>query len=122
MRRGSITLTHQQAVQLREAIRPLNNPPSSPIDSALLLTLHERILFVLVEFETSGVATVDLVLTREDALFINQFLSIQDGDWAAVVLKQTRRALYELRTGILPAYREDTEKLGLRNERPEHDG
>ena len=126
MRRGTVTITYQQAVGLREAIRPLNNPPASPLDNALLLLLHEKILYALVEFDTIQPETYEMVLTREDVLFINQFLSVQDGDWAAGILKQARRALYELRTGVLPAYHEDTAKLNLGSlgERPadEHDG
>ena len=126
MRRGTIIITHQQAVGLREAVRPLSNPPGSPIDSAALLLLHEKILFVLVEFDTGGDDTQELNLTRDDVLFINQFLSVQDGDWAAGVLKQARRALYELRTTVKPGYPEDTAKLGLdslREQRDaEHDG
>jgi len=110
---------------LREAIRPLNNPPASPIDSAALLRLVEKILFVLVEFETTEQAVIEFVLTREDVIFINQFLSLQDGDWAAGILKQSRRALYELRTGVLPSYTEDVVKLwkGVTSEQPsgEHD-
>jgi len=125
MHRGTISITHQQAVGLREAIRPLNNPPASPIDSAALLRLVEKILFVLVEFETTEQAVIEFVLTREDVIFINQFLSLQDGDWAAGILKQSRRALYELRTGVLPSYTEDVVKLwkGVTSEQPsgEHD-
>ena len=125
MRRGAIIITYQQAVGLREAIRPLNNPPGSPIDSVVLLLLHEKILMALVEFDTGGGDTYELALTRDDVLFINQFLSVQDGDWASGVLKQARRALYELRTNVKPGYPEDTVKLGLdtlRERDPEHDG
>ena len=126
MRRGTIIITHQQAIGLREAVRPLNNPPASPIDSAALLLLHEKILYALVDFDSAQPETVEITLTRDDVMFINQFLSVQDGDWAAGVLRQARRALYELRTGVLPAYHEDTAKLNLGSlgDRPadEHDG
>ena len=126
MRRGTIVITYQQAMGLRETIRPLSNPPGSPIDSAVLLLLHEKILFVLVGFDTGSKEDAELPLTREDIMFINQFLSQQDGDWAVGVLKQARRALYELRTSVKPAYPEDIAKLNLGSlsERPadEHDG
>lgn len=111
MTRGVITIRFQQALGLREAIRPLANPSSSPIDVGVLIALHEKIMSVLVEFDTEAPSTVDLVLTRDDCLFISQFVSAQDGDWAADVLKQTRRAWYELKTGVLPAWAEDNEKI-----------
>lgn len=108
---GTIWVTHIQAIGLREAVRPLNCPPNGPIDPPMLIALHEKILLVLVEFETQGVGTADIVLTRDDILFINQFLSVQDGDWAADILKQARRALYEIRTGVLPGWAGASDKL-----------
>jgi hypothetical protein len=110
--RGCIRITYVQAMGLRESIRPLTFPHGSPIEAGDLIALHEKILLVLVEFETKGEGVdADLVLTREDVLHINQFLSMQDGDWAADVLKQARRALYELRTGVLPGWAGASDKL-----------
>jgi hypothetical protein len=117
-----IPLSHVQALGLREAIRPLGMPPGSPIEAGLLIALHEKILMVLVDFDTSNATVLELELTREDVLLINQFLSQQDGDWAAAILRMARRALHELRTGILPAWAEDNEAISKMMERTQADG
>ena len=64
-----------------------------------------------------------LALEREDVIIINQFLSEQDGDWAKDVLMQTRRALYELRTGVLPGWTAESEKVwrGATTDKPPDD-
>ena len=112
MEPGTISVTYTQAVGLREAIRPLSMPPSAPFDPLTQVHLHERILLLLVAFDTSAEAEVrPLVLTREEVIVINQFLSVQDGDWSKDVLMQSRRALYELRTGVLPGWAENSEKV-----------
>lgn len=112
MARGVITLTLTQAQGLREAVRPLASiPHDSGVNPTMLILFCEKVLMVLVEFETGVYTTRDLELTREDCLFINQFLSMQDGGWAQDVLRQARRALYELRTGVLPAWKEDNAKI-----------
>lgn len=106
--RGVITLTYQQALGLREAMRPLASPPTAPIDPVVLLLFHERVLLMLVAFETTpGMTKGEMALIRDECLLISQFLSMQDGDWAADVLKQARRALHEVRTGVLPAFTQD---------------
>ena len=122
--RGTIFITYTQAIGLREAVRPLSMPPGAPFDPLSQVHLHEKILLLLVAFDTSSEPDVrPLVLTREDVLFINQFLSIQDGDWAKSVLMQTRRALYELRTGVLPGWQANSEKVwrGATMEQPPDD-
>lgn len=109
--KGQITITMMQALGLREAIRPLSCPSNSPIDPAALVLLHEKILMALVEFETSTEQTAVIVLSQGDCIFISQFLSMQDGEWAQDILKQARRALFEIRTGILPSWSEDNARI-----------
>jgi len=112
MEPGTIFVTYTQAIGLREAIRPLGMPPGAPFDAMSQLHLHEKILLLLVAFDTSSEQEArPLVLSREEVLVINQFLSVQDGDWANDVLMQTRRALYELRTGVLPGWTANSEKV-----------
>ena len=109
---GTIYLTYTQAAGLREAVRPLSMPPSAPFDPMSQVHLHEKILLLLVAFDTSAeLEERPLILAREEVLIINQFLSEQDGDWAKDVLMQTRRALYELRTGVLPGWTAESEKV-----------
>ena len=109
---GTIYLNQTQAAGLREAVRPLSMPPAAPFDPMSQVHLHEKILLLLVAFDTSAALEErPLVLVREEVLIINQFLSEQDGDWARDVLMQTRRALYELRTGVLPGWTAESEKV-----------
>jgi len=109
---GTIYLNYTQAAGLREAVRPLSMPPAAPFDPMSQVHLHEKILLLLVAFDTSAeLEERPLVLVREEVLIINQFLSEQDGDWAKDVLMQTRRALYELRTGVLPGWTAESEKV-----------
>jgi hypothetical protein len=110
--RGVILVTYQQALGLREAMRPLSAPSDGPIEAVALLLFHEKVMLLLVQFETTpGMAQGSLPLSREECLLISQFLSIHDGDWAADILKQSRRALYEVKTGVLPAYTEEMNKV-----------
>ncbi len=108
-----ITLTYVMTRGLREALRPVHPliGEQGVLSAAALVLLHEKLLMILVEFETSETQELPLTLTREDCLFISQFLSEQDGDWAKDVLKQSRRALFELKTGILPAWQEDNARI-----------
>ena len=121
---GAISISYVQALGLREAIRPLSMPPSAPFDPMAQVRLHERILLLLVAFDTSSDREPrPLALEREDVIIINQFLSEQDGDWAKDVLMQTRRALYELRTGVLPGWTAESEKVwrGATTDKPPDD-
>lgn len=112
MPRGVITVTYQQALGIREAMRPLAMSSSAVIEAVVLVLFHERVLLLLVAFETTpNMKSGDLVLTRDECLLISQFLSQQDGDWSSDVLKQSRRALFELQKGVLPGYPEATAKL-----------
>lgn len=120
--RGTITVTYQQALGLRESMRPLGMSTNAVIEAVVLVLFHERVMLLLVQFETTpNMKTGDIVLTRDECLLISQFLSMQDGDWAQDVLKQARRALHELKTGVLPGYPEATAKLfeGMKTERPQ---
>ena len=115
MRRGTIFITQAQAHGLRETVRPFSMPAPGPVDQVVQLLLHEKILFVLFGFDTqpadSKVETLPLELCREDVMIISQSVSMQDGDWARDVLRQARRALYELKTGVQPGWPEVTEKI-----------
>ncbi len=110
---GKITMTFSYAMALRDAVRPLSPMLShdSLIKPVQLISLHEDIMAMLVEFDTEAPETADLILTRDGCLLIEQALSSQDGDWAADILKQVRRAWFELRYHVLPAWAEDNAKI-----------
>ena len=112
MKDGCINVTYQQALGLREAMRPLAMSPTAIIEPVVLLLFHEKVLLMLVEFEATATKIAHyLPLSREECLLISQFLSMQDGDWAADVLKQSRFVLYELKSGQRPATKEAVQQL-----------
>ncbi len=108
----SLRLTQQACLGLREAIRPLGDIAYSQtvvVDFCRRLYLALRTLEADPELEA-----VDLLISEEEIMVINNFLSAEDGAWAGDVLLQTRQALFELTTGrdaVVLVSREEKQKL-----------
>ena len=82
---------------LREAIRPLAHTESILYDS---LRFCKNLYAVFYTLESAAdLETVDLRITVEDIMLINNFVSVEDGAWAKDILSQTRQVFYELQTG-----------------------
>lgn len=81
---------------LREAIRPF-----------AIITIHQeevkfctRLYLTLYSLEADpDLEYVDFIVDVDEIMIINNYVSLEDGDWAKDVLHQTRQVLYELTTG-----------------------
>lgn len=108
----SIWLTRPSCLGLREAIRPLAETSHSP---RLVVDFCRRLYLALHSLEADpDREAADLSLSEDEVMVINNFVSAQDGDWAADVLLQTRQVLFELTTGreaIQLVSAEEAEKL-----------
>ncbi len=93
----SLRLTQQACLGLREAIRPLGDIAYS---QTVVVDFCRRLYLALHVLEADpDLEAVDFLLSEEEIMVINNFLSAEDGDWAGDVLLQTRQVLFELTTG-----------------------
>jgi hypothetical protein len=59
---------------------------------------------------------VDFLVDQDEIMIINNFVSVEDGEWAKDILHQTRQVLYELTTGheaVRLASNADVQRLDL---------
>ncbi len=93
----ALRLTQQACLGLREAIRPLAETSHSP---RLVVDFCRRLYLALHTLEADpDQEAADLALNEDEVMVINNFVSAEDGDWAADVLLQTRQVLFELVMG-----------------------
>jgi hypothetical protein len=93
-----LRLTRDICIGLREAIRPFGESAYLPHGTVREFCIRLYRAHYLLEAD-SDLEAIDFPLDRDEVLVINNFVSVEDGDWAKDVLHQTRQALYELDTG-----------------------
>jgi hypothetical protein len=116
-----IELTLQQALLLRETIRPLDVHVT--YHGSMLISFCERLYALILLMETRHFPESNLLLTHADVMLVNHFLGAEDFKGAADVLAQSRAALGEILSGkptVYLARTEDMEKL--MQEKPASDG
>jgi hypothetical protein len=91
-----VRLTRESCAGLREVMRPFARMDS--VDNTVQFC--ERLYAAFYSLEADPDKEVfDFRVSPEDVMLINNFVSAEDGDWAADLLHQSRQALHELRTG-----------------------
>jgi hypothetical protein len=92
---GCIELGRQDALILRDIIRPL--APVPPYEPGSLIVLCRKLYAGLLRLELdAGTSTINIPIDAHEALFINQFVGSQDWEGASALLQQTWLVLYEL--------------------------
>ena len=76
---------------LREAVRPFSDEDAP----GFCMKFYDVFYDLEADIDKE---TVDLSISIEDIMLINNFVSAEDGNWAKDVLHQTRQVLYELTT------------------------
>jgi hypothetical protein len=93
---GCIELTLNDALLLRDAIRPLSKV--EPYDPITVVRFCERLYEGILRLKTGDdIKTINIRLEEQDALFINHFVGNEDWQNAMNLLEQTWLVLYELR-------------------------
>ncbi len=94
-----LRLDQDMCLGLREAVRPLADL-IGPDRSHGTVDFCARLYLAHYSLESDpDLVAVDLPINRDDIMNINNFVSVEDGEWAKAVLHQTRQVLYELTTG-----------------------
>jgi hypothetical protein len=91
-------LTRDICIGLREAIRPFGESAYLPHGTVREFCIRLYRAHYSLEADPDREA-VDFPVDHDEVLVINNFVSVEDGDWAKDVLHQTRQVLYELDTG-----------------------
>lgn len=107
-----LRLSREMCLGLREAIRPLADSAYSARRVAEFCT---RLYLAHYSLESDpDLETVDFPIDQDEVMIINNFLSVEDGEWAKDILHQTRQVLYELISGreaVRLASSEDAQRL-----------
>lgn len=108
-----LRLTRDICIGLREAIRPFGDSAYLPHGAIREFCVRVYRAHYALEAD-SDLEAVDFPVDRDEVLVINNFVSVEDGDWAKDILHQTRQVLYELETGreaVRLASAEETQRL-----------
>jgi len=93
---GCIELTLNDALLLRDAIRPLSKV--EPYDPITVIRFCERLYEAILRLKMADdLKAINIKIEEQDALFINQFVGNEDWQNAMNLLEQTWLVLYELR-------------------------
>jgi hypothetical protein len=92
---GCIEVTLQDALLLRDAIRPLAKV--EPYEPATMIRFCEKLYDGILKMKAARLDSINIALEEHEALFINQFVGNEDWQDALAVLEQSWLALYELR-------------------------
>lgn len=92
-----LRLTTEICLGLREAVRPFGDAKA---DTRLVIDFCSRLYLAHYSLESDpDLEAVDFSISQDEVMLINNFVSVEDGDWAKDLLHQTRQVLYELVTG-----------------------
>src|SRR5438309_1378113 len=91
---GCIEVTRNDALLLRDAIRPLAKV--DPYGSATVIAFCQKLYSALLKMKANRIGEINIPLDEHEALFINHFVSNEDWDHALSILEQTWLVLYEL--------------------------
>lgn len=96
-----LRLNKDMCLGLREAVRPLIDPiGTGPDGSSRMEDFCARLYLAHYSLESDpDLEDVDFPIDQHEIMIINNFVSVEDGEWAKAVLHQTRQVLYELITG-----------------------
>lgn len=92
---GCVEITLQDALLMRDAIRPLARV--EPYEPASMIRFCEKLYDGILKMKAGELPAINIALEKHEALFINQFIGNEDWANALAVLEQTWLALYELR-------------------------
>lgn len=92
---GCIELSLDDALLLRDAIRPLSKV--NPYDPITVIRFCERLYAGILRLKSNEhLKTMNIKLEEQDALFINHFVGNEDWHHAMNLLEETWLVLYEL--------------------------
>lgn len=104
---GCVEVTLQDALLLRDAVRPLARV--EPFDQSSILGFCEKLYDGILKMKAHDMDAINIPLDEAQALFINHFIGNEDWGGALALLEQTWLVLYELRhQSVYPRPRPET--------------
>ncbi len=90
---GCIEITADDALLLREAVRPLSKV--DPYEPAALIRFCEKLYEAILKLRAEELDAVNIPVDEAEAMIINHFVGNEDWQGALALLEQSWLALYE---------------------------
>lgn len=107
----SIEVNRVQALTLREKVLPFANLTHASISTGQIEEFCKRVYIALIKLESPHHEHINLPLSADECFLINQFVSVEDNEDAAALLRQTWCVIYEYEYGYPPSVASDIETI-----------
>lgn len=98
-----IALTPPQLLAVREIIRPFH-PTNSVLEPIVVIDFCKKMYKAYIQLQTKELDEINLGMSEDECLLINQFIGAEDFEGSLDILRQTWSVLYELENEVPPQY------------------